>query len=78
MVNIRYEISDGSPASLKIYDASGRLVKTLLRAESSRDRVGNIVWRGDDENGSLLPSGVYFVRLETRGITRIEKVILTR
>ena len=77
-IEISFHVLTSSVADLRIYNTSGRLVKTLLRTESSRDRVGNIVWRGDNENGSSLPSGVYFIRLEAGGITETEKVILAR
>jgi len=64
--------------NLKVYDATGRLIKTLFKAQRPEPKTYTIKWDGRDDKGNLLPSGVYFVRLETRGITRIEKVILTR
>ena len=64
--------------SLKVYDATGRLIKTLVKTQRLEPKTYTIKWDGRDDKGNLLPSGVYFVRLETRGITRIEKVILTR
>jgi len=36
------------------------------------------VWDGKDGSGRRLPSGVYFVRLETDGFKKTEKAILLR
>jgi len=64
--------------NLKVYDATGRLIKTLVKAQSPEPKTYTIKWDGRDDKGNLLPSGVYFIRLETGGITETEKVILTR
>ena len=64
--------------NLKVYDATGRLIKTLVKAQSLEPKTYTIKWDGRDEKGNLLPSGVYFVRLETKGVAKTEKVILTR
>jgi len=64
--------------NLKVYDATGRLIKTLVKAQSLEPKTYTIKWDGRDDKGNSLPSGVYFIRLETEGITKTEKVILTR
>jgi len=58
--------------SIKIYDATGRLVKSFLLPTSS------VEWNGTDDSGRILPAGVYFVRLESEGFKQVEKVILLR
>ncbi|MCX7994159.1 MAG: Omp28-related outer membrane protein [candidate division WOR-3 bacterium] len=57
--------------SVKIYDASGRLVKSLTANPV-------IIWNGDDSNGKMLPSGIYFVKLESESETILEKVVIVR
>ncbi len=57
-----------SEISLRIYDASGRLVKNLLPANT-------VVWNGTDESGKAVPAGVYFVHLEIDNQKVIDKVI---
>jgi hypothetical protein len=56
---------------LKIYDASGKLVRMLPAAQ-------DVVWNGSDETGVSLPSGVYFIELKTEHNKYTEKVILQR
>ncbi|MGB9722112.1 MAG: M14 family zinc carboxypeptidase [bacterium] len=74
--------------SIKIYDISGRLVKSFNHlaanhpprnlADGGIQPFNRVVWHGDDDLGRRLPSGVYFVRLEVGDYKQIEKVILLR
>jgi len=49
---------------LKVYDVTGRLVKTLANREFS---VGehSLYWDGSNDNGQLVSRGVYFYQLRT-------------
>jgi flagellar hook assembly protein FlgD len=55
--------SDGA-VSLQVFDATGRLVRTLV---SSTLPAGphNVVWEGADEAGRPAPAGLYYYRLST-------------
>jgi hypothetical protein len=62
--------------TLKIFSASGRLVKQW---DDKNVRYSNcIVWSGTDQNNQRVPAGVYFIQLESSGQELVEKVILTR
>jgi hypothetical protein len=56
-------VPDAGPVELRIYDASGRIVRTLRHSRPS----GLLVWDGRDSKGSFLPAGVYFCRMAGRG-----------
>jgi len=90
-LNIRYELPDtkyetmkepisdiSSPrsASLKIYDASGRLVRQW-DYETIR-QSDQILWDGTDDAGRKIPPGIYFVQLEADEFKKTEKAILLR
>jgi hypothetical protein len=78
---IRYQISgvgQDFSLALKIFDATGRLVKDLSRFTAYDLRSTSITWYGDDDLGRELPAGVYFVRLESSRYKEVEKVILLR
>jgi hypothetical protein len=63
--------------NLKIYDISGRLVKSFsLLTETSF--LPAVSWDGTDNQNRRLPSGVYFVCMETQDIKLVEKVVLLR
>jgi hypothetical protein len=71
---ISYLLPDDAPVSIAIYDATGRLVRTILgTAEQHRGRH-QVEWNGRDENGVQVPTGTYFYRLES-GTTRVEDQI---
>jgi len=60
---------------LKVYDAAGRLVKTLvddIRMAGNHD----IRWDGTDNSGRNQPSGVYFLRLDAGRESTIRKLVL--
>ena len=81
-VIIRYMIHDTGyripDISLKIYDVSGRMIKSFNLESCIVNQVSAVVWDGTDDYGRKLPSGVYFIRLETEEFRKTEKVILLR
>lgn len=78
-IDIRYTILDTGyfveNVALKIYDISGRLVRTLKLKSSILNQVSGIVWNGDDDAGHPLPPGVYFCRLEINETAAMTKII---
>ncbi len=59
---ISFQLPAKMDVSLKVYDATGKLVRVLLRTQSLRPGVYNVKWEGKD-----LPSGIYFYELELSG-----------
>ncbi len=73
---IKFEIRNPKfETSLKIYDASGRVVKSFNLESCIVNQVSAMVWDGTDDSGLRVPSGVYFVRLDSGEKKHIEKVI---
>ncbi len=58
---------------LKIYDATGRLVKQFNHLTNYQ--FNYVLWYGDDDLGRKLPAGVYFVRLDCPEKVLIQKVV---
>lgn len=52
----------GDVLSVQVFDARGRLIKTLHQGTLTRTEM-NFEWRGLDEAGRPVPSGVYFSRI---------------
>jgi hypothetical protein len=63
-------------SKLKIYDATGRLVKSFTL--SPMPHAQGIMWNGTDDAGCRLPAGIYFVQLEAGDLIKTEKVILLK
>jgi len=74
---IRYDISSACRTSLKVFDVSGRVVRTLVDAWREPGVYGE-VWDGKCDDGSALPSGVYFYRLEAGDFVATRKMVFLR
>ncbi len=74
---LQYGVQTRNKASLKVYDSSGRLVKTLVDGDRPAGSY-SVTWNGKDESGSQLPSGIYFCRLRAGDATATRKMILIR
>ncbi len=60
-----------------VYDAAGRLVKTLFDGYSVAGRK-ILRWEGEDESGAAAASGIYFVRVSAGGRSTSAKIALVR
>ncbi len=60
---------------IKIYDASGRLVRTFNELLSDISNQSSVVWSGNDDSGNALPAGVYLCCVSNQHQTTIMKVI---
>ncbi|MEO0105880.1 MAG: FlgD immunoglobulin-like domain containing protein [candidate division WOR-3 bacterium] len=74
---VRYTITDPQTVLLKIYDVSGKIIRTLV---NKHQEPGNytVHWNGRDDLGKIAPAGVYFFTLETLNSTLTKKAILVR
>jgi hypothetical protein len=64
--------------ALKIFDASGALVRVLARGNAEQTPTRRIAWDGKDRAGATLRNGIYFCRLETGGQAFTQKIVLAR
>jgi len=62
--------------ALKIYDISGRLVKSFTLCPIPYAPC--LVWSGDDDLGRRVAAGIYFIKLESGGSSLIRKIIRVR
>jgi hypothetical protein len=73
---IDFDLPAGGAVQVGVFDATGRLVRTLLeRVELPPGRHG-LTWTGHDDFGRRLGAGVYFVRLRTGRETLVQRAIL--
>lgn len=77
IATIQYFLSLDCRVCLKIYNPSGRVIKTLIEG---KEKKGNrkIIWNGENERGEKVPSGIYFVRLETPNYSTTKKLLFLR
>ncbi|TES92857.1 MAG: T9SS type A sorting domain-containing protein [Candidatus Cloacimonadota bacterium] len=68
---------DKTEISLRIYDLSGRIVKTLVD-EECRPGYYTAKWDGRDRTGKKVSSGIYFYRLNAGDFESVKKLILLK
>jgi hypothetical protein len=76
-VTLVYALTGPSRVRIGIYDAAGRLVRTLLdeKREAGSHRA---FWNGRDGAGRTAAAGVYFARIEALGKEEARKLVLVR
>jgi len=75
---ISFDLPHQANVSLRIYDLTGRLVRTLLSNKVAGSGRNNVVWQGRDEAGRQVSSGVYFCRLEAGRYSESMRMVLVR
>jgi hypothetical protein len=75
ITDIHYALPKTSAVSLKVFDLTGKLVKTLVTAIQPANFY-TLRWNSRDDAGRLLAKGVYFIRLDTPGYKKTRKLIL--
>jgi len=76
-VTISYSLARAGDVEIRVYDATGKLVRRLV-AESMDAGRHAIVWDGRDYRGEEVRSGLYFIEFKTGNRTFIRKLIMLR
>ena len=77
LVYVLPRAADGARVSLRVYDVSGRLVRTLVDRNEAAGPHG-ATWDGTDESGRHVSSGAYFARIEAGKFTQQGKVLILK
>ena len=77
VTTIGFELDMTGPVSLRIYDATGRLVKTLANGIFETG-LHEKVWNGTGDYGQRVSSGLYFARFESGQFRQTQKIVLLR
>jgi hypothetical protein len=75
-VGLSYSITKTGRVSLRVYNAAGQLVKTLLD-ENKKAGEYRITWNRRIENKKLA-SGIYFIELTAGGQSALQKVVFVK
>jgi hypothetical protein len=74
---IPFSLTVESHVNLRIYDVTGRMVRTLLN-ERRPAGYQQARWDGRDNNGTMVPSGIYFAGLKADGYNAAQKMLLLK
>jgi hypothetical protein len=74
---LRYTLPSAGRVTIDVYDARGRhIVRTL--DEVKVPGAYATAWRGMDQNGARVSSGIYFARISHAGAVRTYKLVLVK
>lgn len=74
---IGFDLPSAGRAEIRIYDARGRLVRTLVNENRPAGRQ-SVKWDGRDASGREVASGVYFYSLSAPGVDENRRMILVK
>lgn len=74
---IAFDMPQACDVRLEVHSVDGRIVATLVNGPRGPGRQ-TAVWRGRDDAGAEVASGVYFVRLTACGREATERIALVR
>jgi len=74
---ISYMMGRNGEMTIRVFDTTGREVRALV---DGRQQAGehSVRWDGRDNAGAQVSAGVYFVRLESLGVTESAKMVIVR
>jgi hypothetical protein len=74
---ISYSVKSDAPVTLEVYNLKGQKIRTLVNSDV---KGGNytVTWKGDDEHGNKVASGVYFYKMSSGKFTSSKKMILLK
>jgi hypothetical protein len=75
---IRYFLPVRSRISMKVFDALGREVRTLLAGEERDRGTGSMVWDGKDNADRPVASGTYFCTMRFGNFEKTNKMMLLK
>lgn len=74
---IRFSTAVAGPVTLRVFDLSGRLIRSLVEgSETSGDH--EVVWNGRTDSGHRAPAGIYFLKLDTVTSSKLARVTVIR
>jgi subtilisin family serine protease len=75
---LSFDLPEASAARLRMYDLSGRLVRTLVDEATLAPGRHEATWDGRDDAGRAVAAGVYLGRLEAAGQQASQRVVLVK
>ena len=75
---ISFVVPDGGAnVALRVYDITGRLVRTLVEGNEPAG-TRTVTWSGENDRGQPVPSGTYFYHLTGPSFSEKKKMVLLK
>lgn len=74
---VQYTLAAPDHVSLVVYDATGRLVRTLAN-QNQPAGTREVTWNGLDDRGTAVASGVYFCKMTAGKFTETRRMVMLK
>lgn len=78
VTQVRFSLERGSMVALRVFDVSGREIRTLLHGAALEAGAHEVSWDGRDDAGIRQGSGLYFLAVDSDAGRSVERVLLIR
>ena len=73
----QYYLPSDGPVEIQVFNILGQQIVTLVNEYQPADWY-TVHWRGLDQSGLPVPSGVYFLQVDAKGISETQKMVLMK
>jgi hypothetical protein len=70
-----YSLPEPGRVELEVFEVTGRRVRTIAQRAAT---TGAVVWNLEDDRHRQVPPGVYLVRAQIGGETRVQRIVVAR
>jgi hypothetical protein len=77
VTTISYDLPENVFVELTIYDIRGKIIKTLVSGYQDADSY-QMTWDGRNQNGELVSSGIYFLKIVSGSYRKTNKMVFIR
>jgi len=77
LTTIDYEISMPADVKIEVYNNRGQLVRNFILGYKEQGSY-KLTWEGEDNNGCLCSTGIYYIRMQARKEIYIKKAVLLK
>jgi flagellar hook assembly protein FlgD len=76
-VTFKYALKEPGHVTLRVYNALGQLVRTLVN-EQREPGSHSVAWDGRDDAGAVVSSGAYFYQVKAVDYVQVKKMIMLK
>ena len=73
---ISFQLSRGSTVTVKVYNAAGRLRRTLIEERQLSSGAQVLWWDGRDRDGHIVASNFYIITVEANGVNERKTIVV--